>query len=196
MFTAKKCADSSCSATALFFYDTCYHHAGNRTRVYEEIITYIRENQVLQDLNFSYVPFDGVSFSGKQLIRCRFSRASFQQCEFINAHLSLCFFDFSSLTHTNLHAIDVRSSVFAGSLLDQCDFSGSDIVHTNFNGMRSVATSFNDSDLYSSHFISSQLTDTFFIDCNLKKVNLSNAKLENVSFKYSNYEDADFYEEV
>lgn len=117
-----------------------------------------------EELDFSHVEFEDVTFSGCRLSACDFSAASFSSVTFQDCDLSNCRFAGSYW----------KASAFEGTKAIGCDFTKSMIVRTRW-----AKTLLRYANLY----------ETRWDDCALSSCDLSEACLAAVRFKKTRFSD-------
>ena len=194
MFTYKPCEVPDCSNPSVSFHKRCFRHIEDKDTYRKELLEFLSEGTAFSDLSLAGVELENCDLPSKTFVLCGFSHARFRNVTFSGSAFRICFFDFAFFEKCSLTCLEVQNSVYAGTVINDCDFSGSNLIQVNFNNIECGNTSFNGSDLYNSRFIDSRLADVTFVDCNLKNVNFHSSALNRVNFKYSNEEDAFFDE--
>ena len=130
--------------------------------------------------------FTACRFRGINLTEKDFSRAVFEECEFIDCNLALIKF-----TGTKLQQVKFVSTKLLGISFIDCDklilemgFEDCIIRECNFSGLEIKGTSFKGSEIFNSDYIG----------CKLIKAVFKEVKFEDVSFHNSDLSEADFRE--
>ncbi|MBA7472140.1 MAG: hypothetical protein GH155_02585 [Spirochaeta sp.] len=194
MFTAEPCKAPGCSRLAVFQSKYCFFHLEDREEYLVQVRRYLTGHDIINNINLADVILEDIDLSGKEINYSSFSKSRFSGVNLTNCKMNLVFLDRASLSHSTFHQSKLQWVVFAGSLIEFCDYTDSDTLRCNFTGVTCRETPFSGSDLYGCRFISSDLTGAQFKDCNLKRVHFQNARIKDADFRYSNKEEAIFME--
>lgn len=193
MFNLDNCAWPGCKNKKVESSRLCRDHMKGSYR--EEIISYLKSNDVIRDLMAPGIHFENLDLREKHFINCYFHHTQWDNCQFDNSRFQMVFFDDSVLSGTSMEKVDMINCIFTESVLFESSWRGSDLVSVNWNRIKCQKCDFSESDLYYSRFIAASLKDVKFIDCNLKRVDFCLSRLKRVTMKYSNVEEAYFQTE-
>lgn len=187
--TFSNCKFESCRKKAVFCTDFCFEHTEDKEKLTRDVYKFVAGNSVVRGYNFSFIPFNEIDFSAKDLSYSVFSSCDLSGSIFNDVEMISTFFDYANMLGITMVNTNSKFCVFGGAKLRDAFLKESVVIFNNFLGADIVNTQFKNTDLSHSRFINTVSENCVIHNCNLKKTFFKNVYF-NKSIRSSNIEDA------